>query len=60
MNNFLEDCNLPFLDNLNIGDNIDLNKLLIIILLLTGQLTIAAITVYPSDFAVTLGTFKLR
>ncbi len=69
MNNFPEGLDYPFLnsfqnDNLNncdrnIFDGLDLNKLLVIILLITGNLTVEAITVYPNDFAVTLGTFRL-
>ena len=69
MNDFLNNLNLPFINDLqhtfnnpsnNCLNDLDLNKLLIILLLLTGNLTVEAITVYPSDFAVTLGTFRLR
>lgn len=70
MNDFLSNLDLPFLDNFqnsfnsNISNNclndLDLNKLLVILLLLTGNLTVEAITVYPSDFAITLGTFNLK
>lgn len=48
INNFLSDCNL---------NNIDINKMLVILLILTGQLQIEAIHVYRNNFAVTLGTF---
>ncbi len=41
------------------SDGLDLNKLLVIILLLTGKLGIESITVFPNDFTVTLGTFKI-
>lgn len=70
MNDFLNNLNLPFLDNNlnhfnssnsnNCLNDLDLNKLLVILLLLTGNLTVEAITVYPSDFAITLGTFRLN
>lgn len=70
MNDFLNNLNLPSLDNItsafsnnssgNCLNDLDLNKLLVILLLLTGNLTVEAITVYPSDFAITLGTFKLK
>lgn len=70
MNDFLNGLNLPSLDNItsafsntssnNCLNDLDLNKLLVILLLLTGNLTVEAITVYPSDFAITLGTFKLK
>lgn len=57
MNDFL---NIPGLSSLNgCLDGLDINKLLVIILLLTGNLQIEAITVYPNDFAVTLGTFRI-
>jgi hypothetical protein len=56
MNNFL--CNIPngFLDNCNIN-NLDINKILVILLLLTDQLQIEAIHVYKNNFVVSLGTF---
>lgn len=38
---------------------LDINKLLIILLLLTGKITIQSITVFPNDFAITLGTFNI-
>ena len=70
MNDFLNSLDLPFLNNSNSNFNhnfssnclndLDLNKLLVILLLLTGNLTVEAITVYPNDFAVTLGTFRLN
>lgn len=70
MNDFLNNLNLPFLNNdlahlgssnsNNCLNDLDLNKLLVILLLLTGNLTIEAITVYPNDFAITLGTFRLN
>lgn len=40
-------------------ENLDINKLLVIILLLTGKLNIESITVFPNDFTVTLGTFNI-
>ena len=54
MNNF-------FNGNFNLFNNsdcdIDINKLLVILLLLTGQLEIEAIHVYRNNFIVSLGTF---
>lgn len=50
-NNLLDECNL---------NNIDINKMIVILLLLTGQLRIEAIHVYPNNFAVTLGTFFIN
>ena len=40
-------------------DNLDLNALLVILLILTGKLRIESITVFPNDFTVTLGTFRI-
>ena len=69
MNDFLNNLDLPFINNFdnkscnssnNCLNDLDLNKLLVILLLLTGNLTVEAITVYPSDFSITLGTFNLR
>ena len=70
MNDFLNSLNLPFLDNSqnlfsntsskNCLNDLDLNKLLVILLLLTGNLTVEAITVFPNDFTITLGTFRLN
>lgn len=48
LNNILPNC-----------DNLDINNLLVIILILTGKLKIESITVFPNDFTVTLGTFKI-
>ena len=48
LNNILPNC-----------DNIDINALLVIILILTGRLRIESITVFPNDFTVTLGTFRI-
>ena len=48
LNNILPNC-----------DNIDINALLVIILILTGRLKIESITVFPNDFTVTLGTFRI-
>lgn len=55
MNNILN-CNDLF-NNCSFGD-IDINKLLVILLLLTGKLDIEAIHVYKNDFIVSLGTFE--
>ena len=60
MNNFLNTSGVSGLNCLNSClDGLDINKILVIVLLLTGSLQIEAITVYPNDFAVTLGTFKI-
>ena len=40
-------------------DNLNINRLLVILLILTGKLRIESITVFPNDFTVTLGTFKI-
>jgi hypothetical protein len=48
LNNILPNC-----------DNLDLNALLVILLILTGKLRIESITVFPNDFTVTLGTFRI-
>lgn len=70
MNDFLNSLNLPFTDSShnsffnspsnNCLNDLDLNKLLVILLLLTGNLTVEAITVFPNDFTITLGTFRLN
>lgn len=51
--------NLNNLFNLNSANSggADINKLLVILLLLTDKLQVEAIHVYKSNFAVTLGTF---
>ena len=49
LNNILPNC-----------DNLDINVLLVIILILTGKLRIESITVFPNDFTVTLGTFRIN
>lgn len=56
MNNFFGNNTNDFLKNCNLGD-LDINKILVIILLLTDQLTIEAIHVYRNNFIVSLGTF---
>ena len=60
MDEFLSNLNSSSIGNLfsNKG-NCDINKLLVILLLLTGKLAIESITVFPNDFTVTLGTFKI-
>ncbi|MEG1008834.1 MAG: hypothetical protein RSC92_00780 [Clostridia bacterium] len=39
-------------------DNLDINKLLVILLILTGKLNIDSIQILPDNFIVYLGTFK--
>ena len=60
MENFLNSFS-TFNSNNNAFDGLDLdiNKILVILLLLTGKFQIESITVYPNDFAITLGTFKI-
>lgn len=60
MNDFLNASCIPGLSSINCClEGLDINKILVIVLLLTGNLQIEAITVYPNDFAVTLGTFRI-
>ncbi len=60
MDEFLSNLNSSSLNDFFSNTNsCDLNKLLVILLLLTGKLTIESITVFPNDFTVTLGTFKI-
>lgn len=60
MDNFLGNTNDFSLNNILPNcDNLDLNALLVIILILTGKLRIESVTVFPNDFTVTLGTFKI-
>ncbi len=54
MNNLFNNCD--FLNNCNLG-NLDINKLLVILLILTDRLDIEAIHVYKNNFIVSLGTF---
>lgn len=55
MNNILNSND--FFNNCSFGD-IDINKLLVILLLLTGKLDIEAIHIYKNDFIISLGTFE--
>lgn len=53
-----------FLEGLGLSDTsekcgLDINKLLVILLLLTEKLNIESITVFPNDFTITLGTFTI-
>ena len=60
MENFLNNFNSSVFNNSGIScDNLDINKLLVILLILTGTLKIESITVFPNDFTVTLGTFRI-
>lgn len=60
MDEFLSNLNNSGLNNFFSNSNgCDLNRLLVILLLLTGKLSIESITVFPNDFTVTLGTFKI-
>lgn len=60
MDNFLGNFDSSFFNNFGINcDNLDINKLLVILLILTGTLKIESITVFPNDFTVTLGTFRI-
>lgn len=55
MNNLFGNFSNSF-NNFNC-ENLDINKLLIILLLLTDRLNIEAIHVYRNNFVVSLGTF---
>ena len=60
MDNLLNDFNRNTLGNFGINcEGLDINKLLVILLILTGNLRIESITVFPNDFTVTLGTFRI-
>lgn len=60
MDNFLNGFDSSAFNNLGIKcDGLDINKLLVILLLLTGNLRIESIAVFPNDFTVTLGTFRI-
>lgn len=61
MDNFFNNFDgINNLGNLGINcDGLDINKLLVILLILTGSLKIESITVFPNDFTVTLGTFRI-
>lgn len=60
MENFLNNFDSGIFNNWGINcDNLDINKLLVILLILTGTLKIESITVFPNDFTVTLGTFRI-
>lgn len=60
MENFFNNFDSLTLENLGINcDSLDINKLLVILLLLTGNLKIESITVFPNDFTITLGTFRI-
>lgn len=56
LNNLFNGCGLDIFNNCNFG-NLDINKLLIILLLLTDQLNIEAIHVYRNNYVISLGTF---
>lgn len=56
MNNLFGDFSNSFLNNCNFND-LDINKILVILLLLTDKLNIEAIHVYRNNFVVSLGTF---
>lgn len=56
MDNFLNNLGLNLGSN---NDGLDINKLILIILILTDRLQIESIAVFPNDFTVTLGTFRI-
>ena len=51
--------NFDFLNNCSLGD-LDVTKLLIILLLLTNKLDIEAIHIYRNDFIISLGNFYIQ
>lgn len=57
MNDILSDCDFSDLINKCKIGNLDINKLLVILLLLTDKLNIEAIHVYKNNFVISLGTF---
>lgn len=62
MENFMSNLNLPdfgIANNNSCCDNLDINKIIIILLLLTGKIAVESITVFPNDFTITLGTFNI-
>jgi hypothetical protein len=60
MDEFLSNLSNSNINNFFSNSNgCDINRLLVILLLLTGKLNIESITVFPNDFTVTLGTFKI-
>ncbi|MBR6688751.1 MAG: hypothetical protein IKL68_01900 [Clostridia bacterium] len=60
MDEFLSNLSNSNINNFFSNNNgCDINRLLVILLLLTGKLSIESITVFPNDFTVTLGTFKI-
>ena len=60
MENFLNNFDSSVFSKWGINcDNLDINNLLVILLILTGTLKIESITVFPNDFTVTLGTFRI-
>ena len=56
MNNLFDNFSGSFFNNCNFND-LDINKILVILLLLTDKLDIEAIHVYRNNFVVSLGTF---
>lgn len=57
MNDILSNCNFSdIINKCKLGD-LDVNKLLVILLLLTNKLNIEAIHVYRNNFIISLGTF---
>ncbi|MEG2348615.1 MAG: hypothetical protein RSB67_03085 [Clostridia bacterium] len=57
MNDLFSNCDLSeIIKKYKVG-NLDINKLIIIILLATDKLNIEAIHVYKNNFIVSLGTF---
>ncbi len=56
MDNIFSNLRSYLPDGCNISD-IDINKLLVIILLLTDKLQVEAIHVYKNNFVISLGTF---
>lgn len=61
MDNFFNNLPNNFFNNKNLGNlnlDLDINKILVILLLLTDKLDIEAIHIYRNNFIISLGTFN--
>ncbi len=57
MNQLMNNLSNCFFNTSNSSD-LDINKILIILLLLTDRLNIEAIHIYKNNFVISLGTFR--
>ena len=61
MDNFFNNLPNNFFNNKSLGNlnlDLDINKILVILLLLTDKLDIEAIHIYRNNFIISLGTFN--